>query len=339
MYSFANLNNTILLDTPLNNDSSTYKVFGINYLTNLICVHAMNELKRKYRPPKKYNSETPFIKRLENDYMEEQVFLNPFIQVKYFLEEALTFYRKLYIIDVYEDKTNSIVINNSTKFYGTLTSKIYYHLNKIYKYRNDLYLTDFKIDDDKIEIDDLDPESLESIYAVKPKYIMEVNQNLSMKMDNEHPFFDLFKYNVKNFTIYLLEYQMNFNNITFELCWKYLHDYIIEDIKSKDKKCNKTYYIYSKSVNNFKIIESKNKNKFCFITNLNSYYEIKTMYKFKHETCWYELELVDCKSRYNITLNYIYEYVQKKYGSVLNFGAEYFYIPYLDFIDDYRLVL
>ena len=78
MYSFANLNNTILLDIPLNNDNSMYKVFGINYLTNLICDHAMNELKRKYRPPKKYNSETPFIKRLENNYIEEQVFIREF---------------------------------------------------------------------------------------------------------------------------------------------------------------------------------------------------------------------------------------------------------------------
>ena len=85
MLSFATLNNIIILPKKelTNNlyiisdrasDRVLYKVFGINYLTNLICDRTLNILKTKYRPPKKYLSDLPLINKLNNEYYEEQLF-------------------------------------------------------------------------------------------------------------------------------------------------------------------------------------------------------------------------------------------------------------------------
>lgn len=333
MFNFANLNNVIL-----NLKQESHKVFGINYLTNLICDHSLRILKEKYRPPKKYISDLPLVKNLNKEYYEEQLFLNPFLQIKYFINEAIDYYKKLFVVQVFDDNCKQKKIYNSTQFYNTLIPKIYHTLIKIYKYRNNLYLNDFEIDGTKIDIDDLNPESLEFIYKIKPNYLLNTNEDLTKNMTDDHPYINWFKNKVKYFTIYLMEYQMNFNEFVYDLCWRYLHDFIITDLNSKELKvCNKTYFIYPN--NKFKIIESKSKNKFGFITNLNSYYEMKTIYKFRNGNTYYELNLPKSKPKFNIKLEDIYKFAKNKYGSVLNFGAEYFYIPYFDFIDEYELVI
>lgn len=339
MFNFANLNNIIL-----NPKQESYKVFGINYLTNLVCDYSLRSLKEKYRPPKNYISDFQLVKRLNKEYYEEQLFLNPFLQIKYFINEAIDYYKKLFVVQVFEDNCEQERIYNSKEFYNKLIPRIYHRLIKIYKYRNNLYLNDFKIDGTKIDADDLNPESLELIYKVKPNYLLDTSEKLAINMSDDHPCINWFKDDVKYFTIYLMEYQMNFNNFVYDLCWKYLHDFIISDLNLRDPKVskepkayNKTYFINPN--NKFKVIESKSKNKFGFITNLNSYYELKTIYKFRNGDVYYELNLPKLEPKFNVKLEDIYKFAKNKYGSVLNFGAEYFYIPYFDFIDEYELVL
>ena len=335
MFKYANLNNIIF-----NNNNDTYKVFGINYLTNLIISHSYQLLKDKYKPPKYYNSDNILIKQLENKYYDEQLYLNPYLQIKYLIDESIKYYNSLFVVQVYEDNIKPIRIYNTKQFNGSLIDKIYRKLNKIYKYRNNMYFNELYIDDIPVYFDDLDPESLEQIYNIKPDYILDVSNNLEMNMSNDHPFFENFVTNTKEFYIYLLEYQMNFNFEIFDMCWKYLHDYIINDLKNCDPKNynnNKTYYINPND--KFQIVESENKNKFTFITDINSYYNIELVYKFRYNDINYELKLNSIKPKYNIKLKDIYEFSQKKYGCVLNFGAEYFYVPYMDFLDDYKLVI
>lgn len=327
MFTYANLENIILKPKH-----DTYKVFGINYLTNLVISHSYQLLKDKYSPNKHYNSDNTFIKHLETNYYDEQIYLNPYLQIKYLIDESIKYYNSLFVVQVYEDNIKPIQIYNTFYISGKLIDKIYRRLNKVYKYRNNMYFNKLFIDDEEVYFDDLDPESLEQIYNVKPDYILDVSHNKEMNMSNDHPFFDNFITNTKEFYIYLLEYQMIFNFEIFNMCWKYLHDYIINNLNNY-QNCNKTYYINPK--NKFKIIESKNKNRFGFITDLNSYYEMESMYKFKHQ----ELIIDEIKPKYNIRLDDIYKFSQKKYGCVLNFGAEYFYVPYMDFLDNYRLVI
>jgi hypothetical protein len=330
MFTFCTHNNTIL---KIN--YNTYKGFGINFLTNLVIERSITELKNKYRPQKCYNINDQIINQLENIYFDNQVFLNPYLQIKYIINESIKYFNSLHVNWLYQDNVQQIKLYNYSLFYKTIIPKIYRKLNKIYKYRNNLFFKDLTIDNNKIDVDSFDSNNLELIYKLKPNYILDVSDNTEMNMDDEHPFIDQFKYNTKLFYIYLLEYQMLIDHEVYNLCWKYIHDYIINNCSFNDKL---TMYFINPD-DKLNIIKSKYKNKIGFVTNLNDYYNLKAVFKLNSDNQWFGFEQQQLKPKFDINIEDIYNFAKQKYGCVLNFGSELFEIPIMDFIEDYTLVI
>lgn len=342
MQKYTNYKNVCL--TKDNNFSQNigYKIFEINELVKYLITMSIIQLKNKYRPVKKYELKNKFI----NEYHENQIYLNPYFQVFKILEYSKNTIKKMKIYGVYlneikrEFKFDLQNLHSNLNYNFYVKNKYEYALLKIYSYRNSIYFDNFNIDDNEIDTTILDPRSLDEIYKLIPEYkIKKTIEDKEYNMDLKHPYFKTFCYNTKKFYIYLMEYQMNISNEILELCKNYLYNYIIDYVNNLNVKPKHiSYYLNDfKYEWNIKYEEHPKKNRITFISNLEEDYlkKFRAEYNFPHSITFDKIE-----KKPEISIENICEFVKKKYGCVLNFGHnKYFEIPYMDFIDDYKIFL
>ena len=357
---FANYKNICTSKKKIFSQNVGYKVFEINDLVNFLINMAVVNLKNKFKPPKKYNIENEFIQ----EYSKEQIYLNPYFQVFEIIKQCKKHISQLNLYDIYENKLKKDYTFHEHYYENYLKNKYEQALLKIYPYRNSIYFDEFTIDESIINVTNLDPSSLEKIFNLIPDFKIKDNiENKEYNMDLEHPYYQTFCYNTKKFYIYLMEYQMIIQNDVLDLCRDYLYNYIIDYIHKKKQKINTyvntedvntdvntndninnkkiksiTYYLNNFD-NDWNIVYCKNirKNRITFMKDMLNEYMKKTRAEYKFP---YEIVFGNIEKKPTITIGDICEYVRNKYGCVLNFGHEScFEIPYMDFIDDYKIFL
>lgn len=322
------------------NVAKNFKVFEINELSSYLVTQSLEMLKNKYRPKKKYIHNISGIL----EYKHHQIYLNPYSQVLKIIKYSKKILEKMKVYQVYYNSRKKCTLCDNTYEYANLMNKrFYYYLEWIYPYRNSIYFDEIKIGKNNVDVTQLDPRYLEYIYELpRHQHYKQYNKRVDKEsnMDQNHPFFKLFRDNVVKFHDYLLEYQMILPFHILELCQKYIQNYIIDytnTIQKKIKDVNITYYLNSFD-KQFKIkytTEDVN-NRITYLKSISNDYHIKTRceYKFSHILAFEPVEKNNVTSIETILIE-----VKSYYGIVLNFGNHfYFDVPYMDFLDDYRLV-
>lgn len=342
MQKYTNYKSICLTKDKKFSQNVGYKIFEINDLVDYLIQMSIIYLKNKYRPTKKYDFKNEFIQI----YHENQIYLNPYFQVFKLIEYSKKLIKKMKIYKVYSNvntnkmKYNSQNLNSNLNYNYYIRNKYEYALLKIYPYRNSIYFDNFSIDNVEIDTTILDPRSLDEIYKLIPRYKnKKENEIKEYNMDLEHPYFKTFCYNTKKFYIYLLEYQMNISNEVIDLCKQYLYNYIIDHVNNLNIKPKYITYYLNEFNNEWEIKyeECPKKNRITFIMSLKENYtqEYRAEYNFPHNITFNEV-----LKKPEISIEDICEFVKKKYGCVLNFGHDKFFeIPYMDFIDDYKIFL
>lgn len=337
---YTNYNNICLSKTKIFSQNVGYKVFEINELINYVIEMSLIKLKNKYRPQKIYNLKNEFIQ----EYFENQIYLNPYFQIFKIIEISKKMIIEMKICGVYDNNSKF-----NEKYYKNLNLELYssylknkyeYALLKIYPYRNSIYFDKFNIDDIEIDVTNLDPKSLDNIFDLIPDFKIQNNiENKEYNMDLEHPYFQNFCYNTKKFYIYLLEYQMLLQEDILNLCKDYLYNYIIDYVENLDIKPKHITYYLNDFNKDWNIIYNNKmkKNRITFSIDLKKDYMRKTRAEYKFP---YNINFNKIEKKSEISIEDICEYTKKKYGCVLNFGHDkYFEVPYMDFIDDYKIFL
>lgn len=347
MFSYINFDKICLTSKGefSQNVNKNFKVFEINELSTYLLNYSIELLKNKYRPKKQY----AYCDREILDYHYNQIYLNPYAQVLKIIKYVKKSLNKLKVYQVYKNcKKSYNFYETHYEYLNMLNKNYYYYLGWIYPYRNSIYFDDIRIKKEIVDVTQLDPRYLESIYNLPQNsswntYNRKVNEELNM--DKNHPFIGEFRKNLIKFHNYLVEFQMILPPNTLDLCWKYIYNMIIDytdEIQKKhnNKDINITYYL--NSFNKYAKIDYEESdkvhtNRFTYLKQMDKDYYNKSRceYKFAHTLSFDKVEKL-----LNMDLNVVLDSVKEYYGCVLNFGNKHhFYVPYLDFIDDYNLVV